>query len=41
LATRPIEVTAPVTAELPDALEEDVEEQDDSTLGMARLGEEQ
>jgi hypothetical protein len=41
LATRPIEVTAPVTTELPDALEEDVEEQDDSTLGAARLGDEQ
>lgn len=35
LAARPIEVTSPVTTELPDALDEDVEEQDDSTLGAA------
>ncbi len=41
LAARPLEVTAPVTTELPDALDEDVEEQDDSTLGTARLEDEQ
>lgn len=41
LAARPMEVTSPVTTELPDALDEDVEEQDDSTLGTARLEDEQ
>jgi hypothetical protein len=41
LAARPIEVTSPVTTQLPDALDEDVDEQDDSTLGTARLEDEQ
>jgi hypothetical protein len=38
LAARPMEVTAPVTTAMPDALEEDSDEQDESTLGAALLG---
>jgi hypothetical protein len=37
LAARPMEVTAPVTTAMPDALEEDSDEQDESTLGAALL----